>query len=489
MLKKKILTYTLINIGGKAFNYLFQILILTILVKTLGVNEYGIFVLAIALIGNSNLLEAGFGLSSTKYIAEYHAKNDLDGINKVISTNFLINTLMALFFAFVLFILNEFYIEKVFKISHLFLDKAKISMRILIALSFFEFWVVGFIRIMEGFKNFFAARLMENLKWFFRLALIFIFFKFEKGLTTVCWAYFWAGIIEFFIIWIIVFKIYPEIKIGFKYFDKDILKINLNFSVWIMISKLSAFIMYRLNTILLGIFVEMSYITYYNIASKIYELLKYGVSLLSSAIIPVASNLNANSEFEKLKKLFIKSTYYTVAISSPFIVFFSINSSKVITIWLGKGYEPSFMVSSLLVLSLFPSLFSASGAEIFVGIGKVKQLVLHSIIASGIGFLFMLFLISEYKIFAVVTGTFISSIMISASYTYIFLNYFSLNFSFLLKYLFVPILSSLIIILISIINNNIFIALSSVVLYFVILVFFIISKEDRKIFFKLKKLC
>ncbi|NLI10323.1 MAG: oligosaccharide flippase family protein [Elusimicrobia bacterium] len=480
-MKNTVIGNTLLNILGKIFNYILQLVLITYLIKTLGVEEYGVFVLAVALIGNSNLLEAGFGLSSTKYIAEYNAKKDIESINKVIATNFIINTFMALFFAFILLLINEFYLGTIFKISPVLLYKAKISIRILIVLSFIEFWVVGFIRVMEGFQNYFYARLMENIKWFFRFILIFILFKFEKGLIPVCWAYLFAGIIELFTIWYISLKLHKEIDMDFRKFDFNILKINFNFSIWIIISKLSSLIMYRLNTIVLGIFVETSYISYYNVASKIYELLKYGISLLSSAIIPVASELKAKNEDDKLRKLFLKSTYYTVVICSPFILFLSFNSSAVIKIWMGEGFEPSFIIASILSFSLLPVLFSSSGAEIFAGIGKIKDLVVYSLVSSIVGFLLMIYMINHYKLLAVAWGSFLASFLVSFGYLKCFLKYFGISFFVFLKELIKPLFLIFFLSLIIFLNRGISFFFFMIPCYFIFSYFVIFHNEDKSL--------
>ena len=95
MLKKKILSNTLINSGGKLLSFFLQLFIITYLVKSLGKDTYGIFALSLALSANTNLLEAGFGLSVTKYVAEYHANGDRESLLKIVNTNFLVSTVRA----------------------------------------------------------------------------------------------------------------------------------------------------------------------------------------------------------------------------------------------------------------------------------------------------------------------------------------------------------------------------------------------------------
>ncbi|RKY40641.1 MAG: hypothetical protein DRP76_01460, partial [Candidatus Omnitrophota bacterium] len=90
MLKKKIFANTSINVLGKSLNFLFQILLIGILIRFLGKEIYGLIVLVLALLGITNVLESGFGLAITKYIAEYKAKEQNKDILSIINTNFII---------------------------------------------------------------------------------------------------------------------------------------------------------------------------------------------------------------------------------------------------------------------------------------------------------------------------------------------------------------------------------------------------------------
>ena len=114
MIRKRILTNTLINSAGKFISFVLQLFIIAYLIKTLGKDAYGIFALALALSANTNLLEAGFGLSVTKYVAEYHAKGDRESLLKIINTNFLVSTVLAALFSVILLIINEFFLERIF---------------------------------------------------------------------------------------------------------------------------------------------------------------------------------------------------------------------------------------------------------------------------------------------------------------------------------------------------------------------------------------
>ncbi|MEW6600335.1 MAG: oligosaccharide flippase family protein, partial [Nitrospirota bacterium] len=161
MLRRKIFLNTIINSGGKLLSFALQLFIITYLIKVLGKDSYGIVVLALALVANTNILEAGFGLSVTKYVAEYKAKGDWLRLLQTINTNLVISTLLGIVMSVILAVINEFFLEKIFTIPSGLVSDARNMIRALIVLSFAEFWSVSLIRVAEGFQKYTLARSME----------------------------------------------------------------------------------------------------------------------------------------------------------------------------------------------------------------------------------------------------------------------------------------------------------------------------------------
>jgi O-antigen/teichoic acid export membrane protein len=66
------------------------------IVHKLNTDIYGIYVLAISLMGMLSFLDLGFGQGIIKFVSHYEAKNDFKRINEIINTSLLINIAMGL---------------------------------------------------------------------------------------------------------------------------------------------------------------------------------------------------------------------------------------------------------------------------------------------------------------------------------------------------------------------------------------------------------
>jgi O-antigen/teichoic acid export membrane protein len=416
MLRKKIFLNTIINSGGKLLSFALQIFIITYLIKTLGKDAYGVVVLALALVGNTNILEAGFGLSVTKYVAEYRAKGDWQRLLQIINTNLVISTILGIVMCSVLMLINEFFLEKIFTIPPELVIDTRNMLRPLIMLSIVEFWAVSLIRVSEGFQQYTLARSMELIKWVLRALFVFISVQKGYGLPGIGVAFLAAGILNLIVVYFKVIIQDPNLRLSPALSSKESFRELFGFSIWIFTAKVFAFLSYRIDVIVLGIFLPPANLTYYNVAFKVYDILRYGLSLISSTLVPVASELNAVMDRKRLSLLFEKSTKYSILIMCPLFIVFYYYMDLIIHLWVGDGFETAVTLGRLFIVSIFAMSFITSGTEMTVGVNKVKMLVKFNAIATAINLALSIYLVREIGAPGVVIGTVAGSFVILLTY-------------------------------------------------------------------------
>lgn len=489
MIRKKIISGTAINIIGKTLSFALQLFIITYLIKTLGKEAYGIVVLALSLVANTNLLEAGFGLSVTKYIAEYKSKGNWEKLFEVVNTNFAVSTVIAIVFSVIICLINEVFLDRIFKIPQDILPETRTLIRILLALSVIEFWSASIIRVAEGFQQYAVARTSEFVKWFFRTVFIVIATESGYKLLGIGVAYFCAGLISLFVLYFLVIVRNPELRISPKRCSKKTFKELLGFSIWIFLSKIFAFLSYRVDNLLIGIFLSPVYLTYYNVAFKIFELLRFGFSLISSTLVPVAAEINAMMDHKKLSLLFQKATKYTVTIFYPVLIISLMYSAKIIDHWFGQGFNDSIILSQLFILSLFFTALVSTGTEMIVGINKQKDVVFYAGVASVANFFVSVILIREIGVKGVVIGTLVGSAVIAVGYLRSMFAIFEVSFmSFIKDMIGKPLFGSAVCgIVLYFFADNLYAGIAALLLYFVFAVTSTLDNDDRKDFLKFCK--
>src|SRR5438552_757300 len=81
---KKLVTNTFFNILGRSWSFVVTLLLTPYLLRHLGQQDFGVWVLLSVFTTSFNLLNLGLGSSFVKYVSEYHTYEDYDRINEVL---------------------------------------------------------------------------------------------------------------------------------------------------------------------------------------------------------------------------------------------------------------------------------------------------------------------------------------------------------------------------------------------------------------------
>jgi O-antigen/teichoic acid export membrane protein len=415
-IRYRILKNTSVNTIGKFLSFLFQLFIVAYLIKTLGKEAYGLVVLALALVANTNLLEAGFGLSVTKYVAEHRARGEQEELLKVVNTNLAVATAIGVVLALIVILINEVFLGRIFNIPQELLPDAKALIRLLIPMMFVDLWTVSIIRVAEGLQKFALARAMEFVKWSSRVLLVVLFVSAGYGLRGVGAGFLIAGVICLFVAYFGVIVREHGMRLSIGFMDIESFKKLLGFSVWVFLSKVFAFLSYRIDTIIIGIFLSPVYLTYYNVAFKIYETLQYVLSLASSTLVPVASELGAVMDSKKLSALVDRGTRYSTALILPAAIGVFIYMERIIELWVGEGFETSALLGRLFIVALMAIAPVAIGGVVMIGVNRLKVLVKFNAVATAVNLALSLYLVQTVGVQGVVIGTVVGSFIILVTY-------------------------------------------------------------------------
>jgi O-antigen/teichoic acid export membrane protein len=482
MLRKRIISNTAINFLGKGISYAIQLAIIAYIIGKIGKEGYGVVVLALGLIGNINLFESGFGLSVTKYIAEYNVKQNWEKINEIINTNFLVILIQDIIFFLLLFSLSHLLLNRLFNIPQHLQGIAVKVVDIFIFTGFINFFWTGLVRVAEGFQWYKLVREMEVVRDILRAVLLAWLLYIKPDIVNVGMAYLLSSIISLVVLGYLVTFREKRVVLGIGHIRWETFKQMFNFSLKIFIAKIYAFVSYRMDIFLIGFFLTTTSLTYYQIAYKFYELVKYLFSLISSTIVPVASELASLKSKEKLINLFEKATKYAIIITYIVIIVLYVTAERIIKVWVGTGFTESAALSQLFLVSLLPVAMVACGTEIMVGLDKLAPLLKYNGMAAGINLVVSLILIRRMGTAGVIWGTVIGSCIIAVTYLNYMLKYFQISTIKFLKAVFfkTALLTLVLYVVISLLPNLVVIT-AGIIGYTLISFVYLIDPTDKKL--------
>lgn len=341
------------------------------LIRVLGKETYGLVIFAQAVIGYLQILVGfGFNISATKEVSIH--QNNKEKLSEIVSSVIIIKIALLIIGLIILSLLLIF-IEKAHNYKALFYLSLWVCLDDILS----PFW---YFQGIERMKYITYISLINRL---FFLSLIFIFIQTPDDYLFVPAINGAGAIITGIIALYVIFKVH---KIKFIKPPYNILKTYFKESIPIFVSHVSIKLYVSTNKVILGAFLGMSEVAYYDLGEKIISLLKIPQGLINQTIFP---KINKDRDINFVKKLFTTSIGINILLFIIVLLF-----SKYIVIILG-GQQMISAIWVINILGLSVPIIAMSnifGIQLLIPFGYSKKFS-QVIIISGLIYLIQLFII------------------------------------------------------------------------------------------------
>jgi PST family polysaccharide transporter len=353
------------------FNLLLPLITYPYLIRVLGKETYGLVVFAQAIIGYLLILVGfGFNISATKDISIH--RDNKEKLSEIVSSVLIIK---SVFFILSLIILSVvlWFIPQAKGYEALFY----LTMWMCLYDVLFPQW---YFQGIERMKYITYITLVSRLIF---LGLIFVFIHSPadylfmpviSGIGAVI-----AGLVSLYIVFFIhKIKLAKQPLLVLKKYLKD--------SIPFFVSNVSVKIYVSTNKVIIGSFLGMTEVSYYDLGEKITSLLKIPQGLLSQTLFP---KINKDKDIHFVKKAFFVSIAINIILFVGIVLF-----SKPIVMFLGgEQMLPAIWVVNILALSVpIIAMSNIFGIQLLVPFGYSK-IFSQIIVASGIIYLIQLSII------------------------------------------------------------------------------------------------
>jgi len=460
------------------------------IVHKLNTDIYGIYVLAISLMGMLSFLDLGFGQGIIKFVSHYEAKRDFKRISQIINTTLMINVVMGLLGGLVIFSFSGFLAEKIFKVKPEQLGFTITSFKIA-GLGFILNLISStFSNIPRALQRYDISVKIQNTVWFLSVISSVIVLYSGYGLVEMLTFYVifqFLGLISYF--WFSK-KLIPDLKLSLK-FKKDVFKEIFGFSIYTAINSITGNIVFRVDKMIIAYFLGTSAVTYYQIPFTISQMANGFISSVIQFLFPAVSFFNSSGDKNKLKQIYFKSTRYVIAFSLIVFSGLVLFGKPFLKIWIGKEIsEISYPLLVIISFVFFFSSISSVGYYYYNGLGLSKVNMISSFVGAIAYIIFAIVLIPAFNL----KGAAFSFIFILLPYpVYVYILNKVISFS-QFEYLKMLGKSVVLIVLTLALNfisyfvfNDVIIYISVNILTFILIVYFIFTlkfvdfKETKKL--------
>ena len=379
-----------------------------VLVRGLGMTEWGIWVLVGATVQYFDLLRFGFARGTVKWVAEGAALEDDDLLRRTLATAFFILLIPAL----VLLALVPA-IAVVFPVLFDVPPGLQTAAMVAVVLVGFDLAVAmpadTFGGALIGVQRYdllnltvIATAIAQAVGW---IAVVVL----GGGIV-------WLGIVTLTLSlashvarYVLAKRLLPSMRLRPKYFDRSLVKPFISLSGWIAVADLCAVIIMRIDTIVVGVIVGVPEAGVYAVGQKLSMLVSRFTNPAIAMYFPHAATLFARGDRSGLRATLYAGTRLAVGIAAPLTIALGFLALPLIDAWVGTGYDEAALVVVFLSLTALAGSTTETGVYILRGTGDVRRPALFAICEASLNFTLSIILGLRMGLQGVALGTLIGA--------------------------------------------------------------------------------
>lgn len=426
-LTDKVIKNTYYLIVSQLVGFVFPLILTPFIISRIGESAFGIYALVLGFAGIFGLFDMSISSSFIKFISEHYNKKEFKELNSVINTGIIFYTIFSLLCCAIGIVFMEKFLSML-NINENFRHTANIAY-IISLIAFFITNSFGiFNSILVSLQKMYLTSILGMILSLINFILVLTLLLNGYGLNELLYLHIIVISISILISFIAAKKALPQMKLNPLRFHFHSLKKMSNFGIQMQVSKLASFAADKYDEYLLAFFSVISNVTFYNISSKVVRIGKFMPFQLIPQVAPVAAELKARDDNEKISQLFNDTSKYLTLISLPIFVYIFIFADIIINTWMGPGFDISVHLLRILAIGqLINMIFSAPGNSIIPNLGKPKYQMYEGLIFLSINLVLSYLLIKYYGILGAAIGNTISTSIASLFVFFVSISYFRKN--------------------------------------------------------------
>jgi len=425
----RLMRSTLVNGLANATTALVTAALTPFLLRRLGAEEYGLWLLALSLTFSSGYLalaDLGLPEAAIKFIAEARAVGDRQLVNEIASTTLAAFAVIGVAIGLLLAGLAAALVG-VFGVRPDLVGTARLLFVLMALEIVIDLPAAGLRAVIEGAQRYAWLRVLDvgaRLLWGGLTvgAVVRGHGVVALGALTIA-----ITAAEALVTLIVARRVQPGLRLRPRLVTRRTLRRTLRFGSFVGGLRALSVVYSQMDRAIVGIVVGVAAVATYEVAFRIQSLATLALVMASSAVLPAAAYNAARADTDKQRELYLRGTKYAVAIASPITLAALLYAPPLIRAWVGAPYVGVSNAARLfLVFPLFAS-FNQVGVAMLIGLGRVKHVLLLQVLAVAINLALSVVLARHFGITGVVTGTLVGGLIVWLPYVRLLLDAFAIT--------------------------------------------------------------
>lgn len=374
-----------------------------IIVKTLGVESYGVYLIILSFVAYIALIDLGITTTINRFVAKYRAES-----NKSEESKFLSNILsIVIFIIFLIIILGYVLgnnIDSFVNSSNFDLNYLKKVIWILVITLILNV-VTGFINgYIAAYEKFIFIKALTIVKTILRLLLLLFIFSTKGDIFFLVILDFFIALFVLSVSFVYFFKM-KESKIYFLSYDATMTSEVFSYSIWAFIFSLISQIQWQSGQMLIGYKLDSTSVAIYGIGIVLGTYYgAFAVAISSVFISRTTYKVYQNNNDKELTDYMIQVGHMCAIVMMLIMVNFISIGKDFIELWVGKEFKPAWIIALTVMLIYTIPLIQGIANQVLEAkkLFKFKSQVylVFLVLGSLLGF----FLIDYYGIYGMIIG-------------------------------------------------------------------------------------
>jgi O-antigen/teichoic acid export membrane protein len=403
------------NLLGAVIPALVALATVPLVVKGLGDASYGVYSLVTAIVGYFAVIDINVTAGSVKFIAEYNAHKDRDRINETVFFGLTVYSLLGLIGGLGLFFGAHFFVMRVFSVPH-HLELEAIATLRLAALGFFIGQVQNYLQsIPQSLMRYDIASRIEVVFGTGVPLLTVGVVMLGYGLFEVILVRLIASTINCAVLWRCIRHLLPDL--AWRRPGAAIRRELLGFSAYSFLSRFAAISYVYADKLIIGSLVGVTALAYFTVASTLANRILSLTYRLSSIFFPAASALAARGELERLERVYLKASRYTVFINASMLVLVAVFSYQILYYWMNPEFaRAGQVVLAVMALSQFIDSLTNLPSLVNDGMGHPRFSGMFALARAVIGLVVVYVGVAVWGIDGAAWGHLIASVALTCAF-------------------------------------------------------------------------
>lgn len=332
-------------------SFVSSLVITPFMVKALGQSEYGLYQLIGSFAGYLSLMEFGIGASNIRYLSKYNAENDKKGRENYLALALIIYSIIACIMMLVgTFML--FNIENIFSSSVSGNDviRAKIMFITLVVGMIFSTICAVFSAILTSYEEYFIPKLVTVISAIVKLVIMFFVVFISPSAVILTIVTVGIGIIGNIFNVCYSIKKY-KVKIKLHYWDNNLFKEVMKFSMFNFMNTLMSQIYWKLDTMIIGAMMSTAMVAIYSVGMQLNTIILNLTTMVTTVTLPRITKLVVNDTNKR------DLTMYMVKIGRIILMLYGLISlgffmfgKQFIRLWVGEEYIIAYYIANIFII-------------------------------------------------------------------------------------------------------------------------------------------